>query len=67
MKSARKITVKVPADLLESAQLAGGKGFTQTVCTGLQLVAASHSYSRLRQLRGKVRFIRTLAELKADR
>jgi hypothetical protein len=33
----------------------------------LQLVAASRTYARLRQLRGKVRFTRTLAELKADR
>jgi hypothetical protein len=67
MKTARKITVEVPAELLERAQLAGGTGITQTVRTGLQLVAASQSYARLRQLRGKVRFSRTLAELKADR
>jgi hypothetical protein len=37
------------------------------VRTGLQLVAASRTYARLRQLRGKVRFSRSLAELKADR
>jgi hypothetical protein len=67
MKSARKITVEVPPELLERAQLACGTGITQTVRTGLQLVAASQSYARLRQLRGKVRFTRTLAELKADR
>ena len=67
METARKITVEVPPDLLERAQKASGSGITQTVRTGLQLVAASHSYARLRQLRGKVRFGRTLAELKADR
>ncbi len=67
MKTARKITVEVPAELLERAQLAGGTGITQTVRTGLQLVAASQTYARLRQLRGKVRFTRKLAELKADR
>jgi len=67
MKALRKITVEVPADLLEKAQHAGGTGVTQTVRTGLQLLAASHAYTRLRQLRGKVRFSRTLAELKADR
>ena len=67
MKPARKITVEVPAELLEKAQRAGGTGVTQTVRTGLQLVAASHAYARLRQLRGKIRFSRTLAELKADR
>ena len=67
MKSARKITVEVPADLLEKAQRAAKSGVTQTVRTGLQLVAASQAYARLRQLRGKVRFSRSLAELKADR
>jgi hypothetical protein len=67
METVRKITVEVPADLLEKAQRASGGGITQTVRTGLQLVAASQAYSRLRQLRGKVRFTRSLTELKADR
>jgi hypothetical protein len=67
METVRKITVEVPPELLERAQRATGGGVTQTVRTGLQLVAASQAYARLRQLRGKVRFTRTLAELKADR
>jgi hypothetical protein len=67
METARKITVEVPLDLLEKAQLASGTGITQTVRAGLQLVAASRTYARLRHLRGKVRFTRTLAELKTDR
>jgi hypothetical protein len=67
MNTARKITVEVPLALLEKAQQASGTGVTQTVRTGLQLVAASRTYARLRKLRGKVRFSRTLAELKADR
>jgi hypothetical protein len=67
MQTARKITVEVPEELLEKAQKASGEGITQTVRTGLQLVAASRTYARLRQLRGKVRFARTWAELKADR
>ncbi len=67
MESARKITVEVPEDLLEKAQQASGAGITQTVRTGLQLVAASHAYARLRELRGKVRFSQTTDELKADR
>jgi hypothetical protein len=67
MNTARKITVEVPLALLEEAQQASGTGVTQTVRTGLQLVAASRTYARLRQLRGKVRFSRTLPELKADR
>jgi hypothetical protein len=67
MNTSRKITVEVPLALLEKAQQASGTGVTQTVRTGLQLVAASRTYARLRKLRGKVRFSRTLAELKADR
>jgi hypothetical protein len=67
METARKITVEIPKELLHQAQQASGAGITQTVRTGLQLLAASHTYKRLRQLRGKVRFTRDLAELKADR
>lgn len=67
MSTARKITVEIPTDLLEKARKASGAGITQTVRTGLQLVAASQTYARLRQLRGKVRFTRTWAALKADR
>ena len=67
MDTARKITVEVPEDLLEKAQRATGTGITQTVRAGLQLVAASQTYARLRQLRGKVRFSRTSADLKSDR
>jgi hypothetical protein len=67
MKTARKITIEIPRELLEKAQRASGTGVTQTVRAGLQLVAASRTYARLRQLRGKVRFTRTLVELKADR
>ena len=67
MGTARKITVEVSQELLDKAQRASGTGITQTVRTGLRLVAASRTYARLRQLRGNVRFTRTLAELKADR
>src|SRR5713101_6998437 len=67
MDTARKITVEVPLALLEKAQRASGTGVTQTVRSGLQLVAASRTYARLRKLRGKVRFSRSLAELKVDR
>jgi hypothetical protein len=67
MDTARKITVEVPLELLEKAQRATGTGVTQTVRTGLQLVAASRTYALLRKLRGKVRFSRSLTELKADR
>ncbi|HEV3482834.1 MAG TPA: hypothetical protein VGR97_10965 [Candidatus Acidoferrales bacterium] len=67
MTTMRKITVEVPQELLEKAQRASGTGVTQTVRTGLQLVAASRTYARLRKLRGKVRFTRKAKELKTDR
>jgi hypothetical protein len=67
MESARKITVEIPGELLDRAQRASGAGITQTVRTGLQLLAASNTYDRLRRLRGKVRFSRTAVELKTDR
>lgn len=67
MATSRKITVKVPADLLERAQQVSGHGITPTVREGLQLLAASRAYADLRRLRGTVRFSRSLAELKDDR
>jgi hypothetical protein len=65
--TARKVTVEIPQGLLEKAQEASGAGITQTIRTGLQLLAASKAYDNLRQLRGKVRFSRSLEELKEDR
>jgi hypothetical protein len=67
MSAARKITVEVPPELLKKAQHASGAGVTQTVRAGLEIIAASRAYARLRQMKGKVRFSRTAAELKADR
>jgi hypothetical protein len=67
MPTARKITVEVPAVLLTKAQKASGAGITQTIRTGLELVAAGRAYERLLKLQGKVRFSQTLEELKADR
>lgn len=67
METVRKITVEVSPELLKKAQKARGAGITQTVRTGLELVAASETYARLRRLRGKVWFSLKLAELKADR
>jgi hypothetical protein len=67
METPRKITVEVPPELLEKAQQASGTGITQTVRAGLELIAASRAYSRLRQFRGKVRFSRSVAALRSDR
>jgi hypothetical protein len=67
MDAVQKITVGISPELLAKAQRATGAGITETVRTGLQLLVASEADARLRQLRGKVAFSRTAADLKADR
>jgi len=62
----RKLTVEVPADLLERATVASGEGITPTVRKGLELVAAGGAYGRLRRFRGKVKFSIKLSELRQD-
>jgi hypothetical protein len=51
----RKVTVHVDEDLLRRAQERTGEGVTATIRQGLELVAASEVYERLRALRGKIR------------
>jgi len=67
MPTARKITVEIPPDLLKRAQRASGKGITQTVRAGLELIAAADAYDRLLQMKGKVRLSQTWQDLKDDR
>jgi hypothetical protein len=62
----RKLTVEVPADLLERATTASGEGITPTVRRGLELVAAGGAYGRLRRFRGTVKFGVKLSELRRD-
>lgn len=67
MGETRKITVEVPEELLEGALATTGKGITQTVRRGLELVAAGRAYEELRRLRGKVRVGIELEALREDR
>lgn len=67
MSAARKVTLQLPADLVEKAQQSSGKNLTATVCDGLRLVAAGRAYDGLRQLKGKVKFSITLQKLREDR
>lgn len=62
----KKLTIEIPADLLERATTASGKGVTPTVRRGLELVAARSAYGRLRKFRGKVKFHVKLSELRQD-
>jgi hypothetical protein len=63
----RKITVHIPAELLERAQQATGAGLTETVRQGLRLVAAGDTFRRVAKLRGTVKFSLDLARLREDR
>jgi hypothetical protein len=67
MKTAKKITVHIPEDLLVKAQKSTGQGITETVRLGLQLVAASRAYQQLKSLRGKVKFSVSVDKLREDR
>jgi len=67
MGTAKKITVHVPEALLAKAQRSTGQGITETIRRGLQLVAASDAYKKLRALRGKVSITLDIESLREDR
>lgn len=62
----RKITVHVPADLLEAAQDETGEGVTETVRRGLELLKRERAYRRLLAARGTIKFSMTADELRGD-
>ena len=51
----RKVTVNLPADLVDDAVRITAKGLTPTIIEGLQELQRRAKRSALRQLRGKVR------------
>ena len=63
----QKVTVHLDRDLLRRAQKCTGEGVSATIRHGLELVAASDVYDKIRALRGKVKFSVDLAELRGDR
>jgi hypothetical protein len=63
----QKVTVHLDPDLLRRAQKRTGQGVSATIRHGLELVAASDVYDKIRALRGKVRFSIDLATLREDR
>lgn len=62
----KKLTVEVPEDILKKATSATGQGITPTIRRGLELIAASEAYARLRRLKGKVKFSINLSKLRTD-
>lgn len=67
MQPLQKITVEVPAPLLEKARGVSGAGVTATVRRGLELVAAGNAYASLRKLRGRAKFELSARQLRDDR
>ena len=67
MKSAKKITVVLPGELVRRAQRATGQGIAPTVRRGLELVAAGRAQARLRGMRGKLRLAVDIEQLREDR
>ena len=67
MSGLRKITLQLPAELLERAQAATGKGVTETLRIALQRLAVSKAYAEFRKMRGKVKLTIDLDELREDR
>jgi hypothetical protein len=62
-----KVTVELPADLLERARKSTGDGITATIRRGLELVAAARAQRELTALRGKVKFSIDIDASRADR
>lgn len=54
MNATRRVTANLPSDLLEKACEATGKGITETLVQGLELVRRSSAAAKARRLRGKL-------------
>jgi hypothetical protein len=50
--TARRITANLPEDLLEEAMETTGKGITDTLTQGLELVRRTRAYRKAMDLRG---------------
>jgi hypothetical protein len=51
----RRVTANLPVELLERARRVTGKGITETLVEGLELVRRAAAASKARALRGKLR------------
>jgi len=67
MNSEKKVTVHLPSELLEKARDSTGKGITETIRQGLELLAASSGYKVLQKYRGKHKASISIADLRRDR
>ena len=63
----RKVTVELPADLLESAQSVTGKNVKETISLGLQRIAQEKAYDDMLALQGSYQFSISMDTLREDR
>ena len=55
MAATRRITANLPTDLLEQAQVATGRGITDTLIEGLERLRRADAFNKGMALKGKVR------------
>jgi len=67
MTTSQKITVDVPAELLQQARAATGAGVSETVREGLKTLVSRHAQLGLLKLQGKVKIRIDLDTLREDR
>ena len=66
MKALKKVTVVMPADLLDRVTQATGRGITATIRESLEAMAASQTFEEIRRLRGKVKLSIDVDRLRRD-
>lgn len=50
----KRVTVNLPAELLEEAEEVTGGGITETIIEGLRVIARRRAYAKAMALRGKL-------------
>ena len=63
----KKVTMELPADLVEAAQAETHQSLTETVRQGLEILVARRASKTLASLRGKLDLKINLADLRRDR
>lgn len=53
-RAIKRVTVNLPAELLEDAERVSGRGITETIVMGLELVARRRALSKALALKGKL-------------
>jgi len=53
--NARRITANLPAELLEQAMKATGRGITETLIEGLERLRRADAYRKAMSLKGRIR------------